>query len=94
MSTENTRQEIEEILRREFAPTVLDVIDDTYAHRGHAAAMGQPSAGHFKVRMVSKLFRATKQVARHRMVYEKLGGLMTDKIHALSLNLSADDETQ
>ena len=87
-TTEHTRQMIENILQTEFSPSVLQVIDDSYAHRGHAAA----TAGHVKVTMVSALFRNMRQIARHRLVYEKLGDLMTSSIHALSLTLRADNE--
>lgn len=89
---EQTRSEIEEILRREFAPLSLEVIDDSAAHRGHAEALMQPKAGHFKVSMSSQKFDDLNQVKRHRLVYQALTELMDSKIHALSLNLRASNE--
>jgi BolA family transcriptional regulator, general stress-responsive regulator len=87
-----TRAEIETILRDAFKPNMLEVIDDSAAHRGHAEALLHQSAGHFKVIMKSSQFDGLTPVKRHRLVYEKLSGLMDSKIHALSLNLMASDE--
>jgi BolA protein len=87
-----TKQIIEERLRRFFEPVALEVIDDSDAHSGHNHAMLKPAAGHFKVIMTSACFDNKNQVARHRMVYEKLADLMDTKIHALSLNLFATND--
>ncbi len=89
---EQTRSEIEEILRREFSPLFIEVLDDSAAHRGHAEALMQPKAGHFKVSMSSQNFNGLNQVKRHRLVYNALRDLMDSKIHAISLNLRATDE--
>lgn len=87
-----TQSEIETILRAAFSPILLEVIDDSAAHRGHKEAVAHPSAGHFKVVMKSAQFDGLNQVKRHRLVYEKLMNLMDSKIHALSLSLYASDE--
>jgi BolA protein len=89
---ESTRKEIEEILQQSFHPLMLEVIDDSYAHRNHREARAHGGAGHFTVKMTSKLFDGKNRIMRHRMVYEKLSELMDEKIHALSLLLSGSDE--
>lgn len=72
-----------------FAPSELDVVDDSHNHIGHAgAAQGH---GHFSVRIVSAAFAGMTPVARHRAVYAALGDLMTTDIHALSIRASAPD---
>jgi BolA protein len=74
-----------------FAPTELDVVDDSHRHIGHAgAAQGH---GHFSVRIVSAAFAGMTPVARHRAVYAALGDLMTTDIHALSIRASAPEPT-
>ena len=88
----DTRQEIEDILRKGFAPIQLEVIDDSYAHRNHKEAREHPEAGHFKVFMKTARFDGKNAVMRHRMVYQELAELMHTKIHALSLNLLASHE--
>lgn len=66
-----------------FAPTSLDVVDDSHRHAGHAGA--RDGRGHFRVRIVSERFRGMAPLARHRAVYAALGDLMTTDIHAMSI---------
>ena len=70
-------------LEAAFAPQVLQVVDDSHRHAGHAGAMD--GRGHFNVHIVSERFAGTNPLQRHRMVYEALGSLMTTDIHALQL---------
>lgn len=92
--TKITRDDIEEILRREFAPAFLEVVDDSAAHSGHAEALLHPKAGHYRVTMVSEKFAGESAVKRHRLVYQALADLMDSKIHALSLNLMSGQENK
>jgi BolA protein len=92
MSTTETKNIIESIMRESFAPLELVIIDDSAAHKGHLAALEHPQAGHFKLIMKSKSFDGLNAVKRHRMVYEKLKSLMDERIHAISLDLKASDE--
>lgn len=92
MIHDDTRQEIENILQRAFAPLAIEVINDSQAHRNHVGQKEHPGAGHFKVFMKSARFDGKNAVARHRMVYQELGSLMDEKIHALSLDLVASNE--
>lgn len=74
---------IRDALQRAFAPTVLEVRDDSARHAGHAGA--RDGRGHFDVTIVSEAFAGLPPLARHRAVYAALGDLMTTDIHALSL---------
>ena len=56
-------------LRNTLAPTMLDVIDESGAHAGHAGANGTGFGTHFRVRIASPLFEGKTRVARHRLVY-------------------------
>lgn len=67
-----------------FAPTELDVVDDSHQHVGHAGA--REGKGHFTVRIVSDAFAGMTPLARHRAVYAALGDMMQDDIHALSIH--------
>ena len=84
---EQTKNEIHALLLESFAPSHLEVINDSAAHAGHASALATPKAGHFKVRMTSARFTGLSPVKLHRLVYEQLAGLMDSKIHALSMTL-------
>jgi BolA family transcriptional regulator, general stress-responsive regulator len=66
---------------REF----LEVIDDSHLHEGHAgAASGQ---GHFTVVIQCKTLSDLPKVKAHQLIYQALGGLMHQEIHALSIRL-------
>lgn len=72
-----------------FAPSELDVVDDSHRHIGHAGAAD--GHGHFSVRIVSPAFAGMTPLARHRAVYAALGDLMRTDIHALAIRASAPD---
>jgi len=81
---------IRERLTTAFAPTVLDIEDDSAKHAGHAGA--RSGGGHFNVRIVSKEFSGKSLVQRHRLVYDAVGDAMQQEIHALSIQAKAPDE--
>jgi len=81
---------IRERLTAAFAPTALDIEDDSAKHAGHAGA--RSGGGHFNVRIVSQEFSGKSLVQRHRMVYDALGDAMQQDIHALSIQAKALDE--
>ncbi|MBS7457533.1 BolA family protein [Coralloluteibacterium stylophorae] len=70
-------------LEQALAPLDLAVVDDSHKHVGHAGA--RDGRGHFTVHIVSAAFEGMNPLARHRAVYEALGGLMQTDIHALSM---------
>jgi BolA protein len=74
-------------------PTELEVLDESERHRGHA---GYREGGntHWHVRIVSARFAGASVVARHRMVYQALGNLMNNPIHALAITARAPEEAK
>jgi len=76
-------------LEAAFAPTVLEVRDDSHRHAGHAGA--RDGRGHFDVVIASAAFAGMLPLARHRAVYAALGGLMETDIHALSIRASTPE---
>ena len=74
-------------------PVELELEDQSEQHRGHA---GYRSGGntHWRLAIVSPRFTGKPVVARHRMVYEALGSLMQDPIHALAITARAPEETK
>jgi BolA protein len=81
---------IRERLEAEFAPSALEVIDDSHRHAGHAGA--KDGRGHFRVTIVAERFAGAKTIERHRMVYAAMGDLMQTDIHALSVTAIAPSE--
>jgi BolA protein len=83
-------ERIRECLQRAFAPSELDIEDESHKHAGHAGA--RDGCGHFRVRIVAAVFVGESMLARHRRVYAALGALMQTDIHALSLGARSPDE--
>ncbi len=71
-------------------PVVVEIIDDSAKHAGHAGARG--GGGHFRLRIVSPRFAGCRTMERHRLVYDALGPLMKREIHALSIAATTPDE--
>ena len=72
-------------LTERFAPTRLDIIDDSHRHAGHAGA--RPGGeSHFTVTVVSDAFAGMNRVARQRLVYETLSDELAGPVHALALS--------
>lgn len=84
-----TADELATRLRGALAPERLDVQDDSHRHAGHAGAR---EGRHFSVRITSARFAGLSRVARHRLVYDALGPLAGQGIHALALDTKAPGE--
>lgn len=82
-----TAARIEEILRRDFAPSELSVEDQSYQHAGHRAAGG---GGHFYVEIKSARFTGLAPLARQRLVIASVQAMMDREIHALSMKCIAE----
>lgn len=73
-----------------LTPERLEIIDESAQHAGHAGAAG--GGGHYRLIIVSGRFKDMNVVARHRMIYDALGEMMKEQIHALSISAFAPDE--
>ena len=86
-----TRDAILENLARAFAPSRLDVVDESHHHAGHAGHR-EGGESHFRLHIVSEAFRGKSRVERHRMVNETLASELKDGVHALAIHASAPGE--
>ncbi len=84
-----TAAEIEARLSAALAPLDIEVSDDSHLHAGHAGAR---EGRHFTVRLRSPRFTGLQRVARHRLVYDGLGSLAAQGVHALAIVALAPDE--
>ena len=74
-----------------FAPTRLEIEDESARHAGHAgAAPGGES--HFDVTIESQAFEGANKVTRQRMIYKALAEELAGPVHALSLKALAPGE--
>jgi BolA protein len=84
--------EMDSLLSAAFAPTKLDVINDSASHHGHAGDDGSGES-HFTVVIESAAFIGKSRLERQRMVNRALGDLPGTRVHALAIRASAPGET-
>ena len=85
------QQEMEQLLTQAFAPTKLDVINDSAMHRGHSGDDGTGES-HFTVVIEAEAFTGINRVMRQRMVNKALGDIPGDRVHALAIKASSPGE--
>ena len=88
MSVANT---IRTKLTERFAPTRLEIEDESHRHIGHEGARPGGET-HFAVTIVSGAFSGESRVARQRLVYQTLAKELATTVHALSLTTLTPDE--
>ena len=76
---------IELTLQKQFNPSFLEVIDESYQHAGHSGASDSGLNSHFRVRIASAQFEGLTRVQRHRLVYDSLQEFLDHGLHALAI---------
>jgi BolA protein len=72
-------------LSSKFAPTHLEVIDESSRHQGHAGSRPEGET-HFRVRIASPLLTGTR-VTQHRAIMETLDAELKGGVHALAIEV-------
>ncbi|HJZ31805.1 MAG TPA: BolA family protein [Hyphomicrobiaceae bacterium] len=87
----SVEQKIREKLAAAFAPTQLEVTNESHLHAGHR---GSPGTGesHFRVLIVSPAFAGKSRLERHRLVNATLAAELAGTVHALALSTHAPGE--
>jgi len=78
-------------LNAAFAPTRLELTDDSDRHHGHAGHNGSGES-HFNLRIEAEAFAGKARVMRQRMVMKVLADELAGPIHALSIVATAPGE--
>ena len=73
-----------------FAPSSIEVVDESHMHRGHIGARPGGET-HFRVFMTAAAFEGLSRVERQRRVYDALAEELAGPVHALALKLDAPD---
>ena len=88
-----TSETIKQLLTESLKPALLEIIDNSAAHAGHAGA--KSGGGHYHVTIIAEAFEGKTLVQRHQLIYKALGDMMKQQIHALGINtLSPSEETK
>jgi BolA family transcriptional regulator, general stress-responsive regulator len=85
---QNRQDRLRAELTAAFAPTLLEIVDDSARHAGHAGAAAGGET-HYNIKMISAAFAGQSRVERSRAVHQVLAGEFASGLHALSLSLSA-----
>ena len=75
---------IEKTLRECFEPDLLEVLDESELHRGHAG-FKEGTQTHFRIVISAKIFEEMSRVSRERAIHKALGSAIMQNIHALSI---------
>jgi len=84
-----TTEAIQATLQSALSPVVLEVIDESAAHAGHAGANGLGRGTHFRVRIGGPAFAGQSRVAQHRLVYDALRNFTDAGLHALAIEIKS-----
>jgi BolA protein len=79
-------------LSAKFAPSHLEVIDESHRHQGHAGSRPEGET-HFRVRIASAQLTGTR-VAQHRAIMDALDAEIKGGIHALAIEVIAASSPQ
>lgn len=89
MSATPLRDAMTRALTERLQPLVLELVDDSAAHAGHAGAR---EGAHFNLRIVSAKFAGLPRISRHRLVYDALRPWMAEGVHALAIDARTPEE--
>ena len=78
--------QIIDIINDKLSPSVLNIINESFMHN-----VPTGSESHFKLIVVSDVFKDLTNVKRHQLIYRTLNEIM-DEIHALSIHAFDEKE--
>lgn len=81
-------EEMRELLEEAFAPTALEIINDSAHHAGHAGDDGSGES-HFTLEIEAAAFADMSRLARQRAVIAALGDIVGERVHAVAIKASA-----
>ncbi|MEE4337529.1 BolA family protein [Erythrobacter sp.] len=81
-------EEMEAKLRGKFAPTRLEIVNDSAKHSGHSGDDGSGES-HFTIVIEAPAFAEMNRLARQRAVIAALGDIVGERVHAVAIQASA-----
>jgi len=82
----SVRDTITTKLTEKFSPTILEVLDESNKHQGHAG-WREGGETHFRVRIATSKFDGLSRLAQHRAVFAVLDAELKDRVHALNIEV-------
>ncbi|WP_299191807.1 BolA family protein [uncultured Erythrobacter sp.] len=81
-------EEMRELLNEAFAPTQLQIINDSAQHSGHAGDDGSGES-HFTILIEAPAFAEMSRLGRQRAVIAALGDIVGERVHAVAIKANA-----
>ncbi|KAG4303862.1 hypothetical protein PORY_002716 [Pneumocystis oryctolagi] len=93
----NFVRSIESIIRQklteELSPSVLEIYNDSHLHKHHEAMKNNINPEtHFRIKIVSDMFKGHGHISRHKIVYNLLKEELANGVHALQLDTKTQQE--
>ncbi|MEL7189434.1 MAG: BolA family protein [Pseudomonadota bacterium] len=83
--------EMHDILTKAFAPSKLEIINDSAQHAGHSGDDGSGES-HFTVVIEAAEFADMTRLARQRAVIAALGDIVGERVHAVAIKAGVPQE--
>ncbi|MEP2737213.1 MAG: BolA family protein [Erythrobacter sp.] len=80
--------EMSKLLTEAFAPTTLEIINDSGQHAGHSGDDGSGES-HFTIVIEAAAFADMNRLKRQRAVIAALGDIVGERVHAVAIKASA-----
>ena len=84
-------QEMRQLLTAAFAPSHLEIVNDSATHRGHTGDDGSGES-HFTIVIESPAFAGVSRLQRQRLVNAALGDIPGNRVHAVAIKARAPGE--
>ncbi len=81
-------EEMERLLTDAFAPTRLQIVNDSASHSGHSGDDGSGES-HFTIVIEAPGFAQQSRLQRQRAVIAALGDIVGQRVHAVAIQASA-----
>ena len=86
MNKESIESTINKIINESYNPLYIELVNESFMHN-----VPKGSESHFKLVVVSNIFKNMTLIQRHKHIYSSLNTIMNN-IHALSINAFDIDE--
>jgi BolA protein len=85
------KDRISQKLNIALTPTVLEIVDESHQHAGHAG-WRQGGETHFRLHIVATIFIGKSRIERHRLIHSALAEELQGGVHALAIVAKAPGE--
>ena len=79
-------EEMRTVLQDRFAPTHLEIVNESHLHAGHQPGFDGKGESHMRIRMVAPSLAGESRVAIHRAVNEACAPFFERGLHALAID--------